>query len=180
LKQREAAFMAYLHKAIASGELPQYTSFDKTVATGMDPMLYGSNRPDVLWRFETHWVIVEIDESQHKGKTYSCERRRELELCNCAGGLPVQMIRFNPDAFKTGSKSNRVKLAGEAIAKRHAAVVEVIKSAVKEVNPNGLTFHKLYFDCDCVGDGVKHSCNFHHTTYYEDHEDFLLSFQEEK
>jgi very-short-patch-repair endonuclease len=169
--------MAYLHKAIASGELPEYTSHDKCVSLGLDPLLFGSNRPDVLWRLKTHWVIVEVDEAQHKGNSYSCERRRELELCNCAGGLPVYVIRFNPDPFKTGSKTNRVKVVGETIAKRHASVVEAIKIAVEHTNPQGLTFKKLFFDCDCVGDSAGHKCNFIHTEVFADHEEFLKSYQ---
>jgi hypothetical protein len=169
--------MAYLDKAIASGDLPQYTSHDKAVALGLDPMVYGANRPDVLWRLDTHWVIAEIDENQHKGHSYSCERRRELELCNCAGGLPVVLIRFNPDPFRTASKSCRVKVAGETMPTRHAAVVAAIKSAVEQVNPTGLTFTKLFFDCGCIAKGGKHACKFMHSTTYRDHEEFLMRFQ---
>jgi len=123
------------------------------------------------------WIYVECDEDQHKGKTYSCERRRELELCNCAGILPVTFIRFNPDCFSTSTKSSRIKVRGESTARRHAAVVRAIKSAVTDVNPVGLTFVKLYFDCNCVGDGPTHACEFEHTLKYIDHEAFLLSFQ---
>jgi hypothetical protein len=177
LKQRESAFMAYLDKAIASGDIPQYTSHDKAVALGMDPMLYGANRPDVLWRLDTHWVIVEIDEGQHKGHSYSCERRRELELCNCAGGLPVHFIRFNPDTFKTGSKSARVKSVGETMPMRHAAVVSAIKNAVADKSITGLTFTKMYFDCKCIANGKNYACKFEHSTTYENHEEFLKNFQ---
>ena len=169
--------MAYLDKVTASGDLPAYTSHDKVVSLGMDHLLYGNNRPDVFYRLDTHWVIVEIDENQHKGKTYSCERRRELELCNCANGLPVQIIRFNPDGFHSLTKSSRVTVPQEAIAKRHAAVVDAIKTAVENVNPVGITVQKLFFDCECVGDGGKHPCNFIHSYHYADHEAFLMSFQ---
>jgi hypothetical protein len=169
--------MTYLDKVTAAGELPAYTSHDKAVSLGMDPLLYGNNRPDVFYRLDTHWVIVEVDETQHRGKTYSCERRRELELCNCANGLPVHIIRFNPDTFSTKSKSSRVVVPQEAIAKRHVAVVAAIKNAVEQVNPTGITVKKLYFDCGCVGEGGKHPCNFVHTSHYADHEAFLLSFQ---
>jgi hypothetical protein len=178
LKQKEAAFMTYLNNAIESGRLPEYTSHDKCVSLGLDPLLFGSNRPDVLWRLKTHWVIVEVDESQHKGNSYSCERRRELELCNCADGLPVHLIRFNPDPFSTGSKSSRVKSDGESISQRHAAVILAVKSAVEEVNPTGLTFQKLFFDCTCMGGkNGKHACNFTHSNFYADHEAFLMTFQ---
>jgi len=119
-----------------------------------------------------------VDEAQHKGKTYSCERRRELELCNCAGELPVTFVRVNPDAFSTGSKSSRVRVALEATGRRHEAVLRSLQAAVRRANPAGLTFVKLFFDCTCKAvAGAPHRCGFKHVTAYADHEAFLMRFQ---
>lgn len=177
LKQKEAAVKDYLNKAIGNGVIPAYTLYDRCIALGLDPILYGTSRPDWVWILSDRWIILECDENQHAGKQYSCERRRELQICNVAGGLPVHFIRVNPDTFKTGTKSSRKKVAGETMVKRYAAVVETIKNAIAQVNPTGLTFTKLFFDCECSEVGGNHPCNFHHTSYYDDHESFLRTFQ---
>jgi hypothetical protein len=177
IKQREASLKTYLDNAITGKEIPSYTSHDKAIALGLDPVTYGATRPDFVWVLPDRWVVLECDEAQHASKAYSCERRRELQICNCASGLPVIFIRFNPDTFKTGSKSSRVKVAGEAIAQRQAVVVSEIRKAVECVNPTGLTFVKLFFDCTCVADSSSHPCKFIHSSNYADHETFLLAFQ---
>jgi hypothetical protein len=177
LKQREASLKKYLDTAVTDGVIPAYTSHDKAIALGLDPILYGNSRPDWVWILPDRWIVLECDEQQHAGVQYSCERRRELQICNVAAGIPVNFIRFNPDTFKTGSKSSRVKLSSDTIEKRHSVVVASVKSAVKHKTPKGLTFTKLFFDCTCVGNGAVHECNFIHTNHYTDHEAFLMAFQ---
>jgi hypothetical protein len=177
IKQKEFAMKKFLDKAIQDGVLPHYTLHDRAIALGLDPSVYGNSRPDWVWMLSDRWIILEHDEAQHKGNTYSCERRRELQICNVAGSMPVFFLRFNPDTFKTGSKSARVKAAGETMPTRHAAVVAAIKTAVEQVNPTGLTFTKLFFDCGCIAKGGKHACKFMHSTTYRDHEEFLMDFQ---
>ena len=121
---------------------------------------------------------LQVDEAQHKGKTYSCERRRELQLCNCAGMLPVTFIRLNPDTFSTGSKSSRTRVSLVTTGRRHEAVLRSLQAAVRNANPAGLAFVKLFFDCTCkaVG-GAPHRCGFKHVTTYADHEAFLMQLQ---
>ena len=177
IKKHESALKSFLDTAIKTGELPNYTSHDRLVSPGLDPVLYGSNRPDFFWRLENKWVFLEIDENQHSGKSYSCERRRELQLCNIAGALPVVMIRVNPDPFRTKTKSARVNPVNTSAPKRHAAVVDALKRALGDTEPTGLTFIKLFFDCGCVGLGPKHPCSFCHTTVFADHEEFLKAHQ---
>jgi hypothetical protein len=177
LKQKEGAMKKFLDTAIQRGVLPPYTLHDRAIALGLDPSVYGNSRPDWVWILPDRWIVLECDEQQHKGKTYSCERRRELQICNVAGSMPVFFLRFNPDTFKTASKSSRVKVAAETMPVRHAAVVAAIKNAVEQVNPTGLTFTNLFFDCNCIGSGGAHACKFKHTNNYADHEVFLMSFQ---
>ena len=171
LKQKEFAVKCVLEKAILDSVIPQYTLHDKAIALGLDKIWFGASRPDWVWMLEDRWIVLEVDENQHSGANYSCERKRELQICNIAASLPVFFIRFNPDSFSTASKSSRVKSDGETTANRHAAVVAAIVSAVEEVNPNGLNFKKLFFDCTCL------ECNFIHETKFDDHESFLMSFQ---
>jgi hypothetical protein len=177
LKQKEHAMKKFLDKAVENGVIPPYTLHDRSIAQRLDPILFGASRPDWVWILSDRWIVLECDEHQHSGKQYSCERRRELQICNVAGKLPVFFIRFNPDTFKTGSKSCRVNVNGESVVERHKAVVVAIENAVAHVSPTGLTFHKLFFDCECVGENGVHPCSFQHTSHYADHESFLKHFQ---
>lgn len=178
LKRKESALKTYIDAAINDGVIPQYTSHDRAVAIGLDPSIYGSTRPDWVWVLHDRWIVLECDEDQHSSMAYSCERRRELQICNVAAGLPVFFIRFNPDAFKTGSKSARVKLSTDTLPRRHDVVVQEIQAALNCEKPSGLTFKKLFFNCSCIAEhGNEYACKFVHTSSYLDHETFLMNFQ---
>jgi hypothetical protein len=70
----------------------------------------GSYRPDLLFDTGTHFVVVEIDEEQHKSVTDNsrygniCERVRENNIF-IALGLPTVFIRYNPDSYKIDGKT---------------------------------------------------------------------------
>ena len=60
------------------------------------------NRPDRMYDCKTHFVIVEVDENQHKGKRSSCSRGEAGELARMnniqvATGMNCIFLRFNPD-----------------------------------------------------------------------------------
>ena len=55
-------------------------------------------RPDFLVDAGTHFLVVEVDEFQHRGAI--CEERRMFQIAQ-ALGLPTVFIRFNPDNYKT-------------------------------------------------------------------------------
>jgi hypothetical protein len=167
MKKKERALKSFLDTHIEKGVIPNYTLYDKVIEPGLEKSLYGSNRPDFLWKLFDRWVVVECDELQHRGHSYSCEKRRELEISNCCGELPIVFIRYNPDTFSTGSKSSRVKAFDESVAKRHEAVLTTLKNAFAEVNPSGLKFVKLFYDCKCVV-----GCGYTHMNVYADHEAF--------
>lgn len=54
-------------------------------------------RPDVFLDLGTFILVIEVDETQHRG--YSCENRRLMELFQDGGARPVVIVRFNPDEF---------------------------------------------------------------------------------
>ena len=54
-------------------------------------------RPDFIFDFNTHIVIIEVDEKQHSGYKCECEQTRMINLSQDFGGLPVVFIRYNPD-----------------------------------------------------------------------------------
>jgi hypothetical protein len=59
----------------------------------------GNFRPDVLYDYNTHFVVVEIDEEQHSLYDSQCEEIRMSRIL-VANGLPTVFLRYNPDAFK--------------------------------------------------------------------------------
>jgi hypothetical protein len=75
--------------------------FDKQVSGGCS-----KRRPDAVIELFTHVVIVECDETQHRG--YSCENKRTMELFQDFGDRPIVFIRFNPDSYRDET-GNRVQ-----------------------------------------------------------------------
>jgi len=52
--------------------------------------------PDILFDLQFHYLIVEIDERQHRGADYSCDKKRMYDIM-AKLGLPCTFIRYNPD-----------------------------------------------------------------------------------
>lgn len=66
-------------------------------------------RPDMVYSFPMHIIIVEIDENQHQGNR--CEDKRINEIVNGIGGRSVVIIRFNPDYYGGKQRDMRSRLA---------------------------------------------------------------------
>ena len=65
-------------------------------------------RPDIIIKYSLFNVIIEIDENQHTGYKKMCESSVHKELTrlitiyeNDFGGMPLIIIRFNPDKYKS-------------------------------------------------------------------------------
>ena len=56
-------------------------------------------RPDIFVDLETHILVVEVDEHQHKKGDYSCDNKRTMTLFQDAGTRPIVFIRFNPHRY---------------------------------------------------------------------------------
>ena len=74
-------------------------AFDAVLDTAIN--MHASNnafRPDLVLRFDTKTVFVEVDEQQHG--SYDCERRREAAIFSSVADLEREklMVRINPDA----------------------------------------------------------------------------------
>jgi hypothetical protein len=89
----------------------KYTSCDKTVDNG-ECFKY---RPDFLFDCGTHFVVLEVDENQHKNIAEECECVRMINIFNGLG-LITKFLRYNPDKFKMDKSSkdpsfgNRMKV----------------------------------------------------------------------
>lgn len=60
-------------------------------------------RPDIVIDGGTHFVIVEVDEHQHK--TYTENKEERMLSVKQALLLPTTFVRFNPDEYKPGDDS---------------------------------------------------------------------------
>jgi hypothetical protein len=75
-----------------------YKSYDTTVDNGECNKL----RPDFVIDCNTHCIVVEVDEFQHKRSNYDCEYPRMINIYS-ALGMDTVFIRYNPDTYKCGS-----------------------------------------------------------------------------
>ena len=85
--------------AIVSKLRDEGIAFDAVLDTAIN--MHASNnayRPDLVLRFDTKTVFVEVDEQQHT--SYDCELRREAAIFSSITDLEREklMVRINPDA----------------------------------------------------------------------------------
>ena len=102
----------------------QYISYDRIIDNGW----LGKERPDFLFDAETHFVIVEVDEEQHRNAPCYCvgEQTRMVNISQILNGKtltlkPVVFIRYNPDPYTPGkgrqvSNNNRKNKLKEWVA----------------------------------------------------------------
>jgi len=106
--------------------------------------LCGNFKPDVLIDCNTHFIVVEIDEGQHKQYTKECEFARMSNIY-LANGLPTLFIRFNPDNFSSGDARNQTK-----IETRLKNLLILINKYKDDKNINFIELIYMYFDCTCI------------------------------
>lgn len=92
IKQKQIKVQKWLND---NHETP-YTLTDKRV------FVYGlgciRQRPDFLYDFPTHVIILEVDEDQHK-KRSTCDETRMINIAQIFGRKTI-FIRYNSDAYK--------------------------------------------------------------------------------
>jgi hypothetical protein len=96
-------------------------------------------RPDILYRSETHCVVVEIDEKQHKTNLEILEKKR-MQYIKDQLNLPVTFIRYNPDKY-----SIEGKLQQTPTNERLEQLAKVLLYSLTHIEPNE-TVHKLFFN----------------------------------
>ena len=114
-------------------------------------------RPDIFIQLETHCLIVEIDERQHRG--YSDDSARVTDLINDLKDCKLVLIRFNPDAYKDITKVKRrslfTKTRGDRIYQigcpikyneRMDMLNRVVRFHLLNDPENAFTECKLYYD----------------------------------
>lgn len=114
-------------------------------------------RPDVFIQLETHCIIIEIDERQHR--SYSDDSARVTDLINDLNGCKLILIRFNPDGYKDSNRIKRrslfSKTRGDRIYQigcpnkyndRMAMLKKIITYHLLNDPENAFTECKLYYD----------------------------------
>jgi hypothetical protein len=75
--------------------------------TQADPMQCGKYRVDWSWKEMFGVVILELDEFAHCSYEVKCELSRQVQLAHGYGGLPVHIIRYNPDQLPNNPKFSK-------------------------------------------------------------------------
>jgi hypothetical protein len=98
-KVKETKVLAYLDNHLDVDDV-KYED-DKIIDGGA----CNKKRPDRVYDCGTHFVIVEVDENQHKGytKENNCELVRMHQIYESLG-MHCVFLRFNPDKFKVDGK----------------------------------------------------------------------------
>ena len=142
---------------------PTYDKWNRAVRFDGD-CVNSRFRPDFVWEISgcadksktCYAVILEVDENQHKYMSYSlgCELARVADIVQGYGGVPVHLIRFNPDSFTLGSKNKTRTNCREAY--RFALLKSSLESALESAHfvDNILTIEWLFYD-DKDGNEVK-------------------------
>jgi hypothetical protein len=131
---------------IAKGFIP--TFIDKAI-------LYSDcdlkTRPDIFYERETHNIIVEVDEDQHKGRPESCECARMVNIAH-AFYKPTFFIRFNPDPYKKNGRKTDTSFNTRITTLFECLSYALEYTPEKLIELNGVIFmKKLYFDDFDIG-----------------------------
>ena len=100
-----------------------------------------SFRPDFQYELETHILMCECDEGFHGRYEIECELARLITLAMSGGGLPVVMIRHNPDAFKIKGKRQTVSQEN-----RNRVLIERLRHHLRTVPQQLLTVEYLFYE----------------------------------
>jgi hypothetical protein len=113
-------------------------------------------RPDGLIDCETHTVIIEIDEDQHRSYEEQCENKRIMEIFRDLGSRPLIVIRLNPDgytcdgerfggAFTRTKVDNHLKVNDAIFVHRLERLLKEVASAITHVPIREISIVELFF-----------------------------------
>jgi hypothetical protein len=102
IKEKELAVIKFLRENLSEYEFTHNKSVG-TECTG------GRLYPDVRFDFNYYNLIVEIDEFEHRGTGYECDKARMYDII-AKLGMPCIFIRYNPD-----NKDSSLEILSETI-----------------------------------------------------------------
>ena len=137
----ESFIATALNRWAVKGYLPKYMSWNQANPDAKARML-GRFRPDFVWNLGFHIVILEVDENQHAGYDPRRELVRISRIVEGFNGIPVHLVRYNPDRCKINGKLYKTK-PGERMELLKKTLVQAFDRPNLE---NRLTVQKLWFD----------------------------------
>lgn len=108
-------------------------------------------RPDFLINCKTHYIILEIDENQHKIYDKEKELARMKIICKELKLLCI-ILRFNPNDFYINNNRKRISI--------NIKLNDLLKYIIYYKNTKNLTknlYIQLYYNCSC-----NNKCNYIH------------------
>lgn len=102
-------------KSILDANNLKYTLYDKVIDSQC-----GYERPDFLFDCNTHFVVIEVDENQHRQN--ECEDVRMFNMSQTLG-MKTIFIRYNPDNYKIQGKKQVTSKK-----KRHADLLKCLQT----------------------------------------------------
>ena len=144
-KQKELAVHTLLTEAGVQFEYQLHMPFASCELASETKCAY------VDFAIATEWgyVLLEVDEEQHRGKDKdpSCDVRRDFDIAASTAlgsGQPLVVLRYNPDAFKVNGATRTV-----SSKERQAKLLETL-SALEEPREFRRLF--MYYDRDADDD----------------------------
>ena len=117
-----------------------------------------NRKPDLIIDCYTHVINIEIDEDQHKSKSYTpeCEEKRYDELFTAFADRPFICIRFNPDKYilkensciwnVEGIFSSTKKIDKKELKYRINILIKEIKQAIDYIPDETFQIKYLFYD----------------------------------
>ena len=97
-------------------------------------------RPDFLIDCNTHFVVLEVDENQHKDRADECETVRMINIFQSVG-ISTKFLRYNPDEYKIGKDKKNPSFGTRMnILKKH------LKYAMEDEVKSYISVKYLFFD----------------------------------
>jgi len=126
-----------------------------------------TNKLDIVFLMRTHWVVVEVDEHQHKQIGYAGDRAREEAvakqvLVDNEGLRGVVFLRFNPHNFTVNGELVTGATPGFSLAERFEMLWLWVKCSLSQRTADALSrdradrkpflvVHFMYYDVDARG-----------------------------
>lgn len=117
-----------------------------------------NRQPDLIIDCLTHVLNIEIDEEQHKSKSYTpeCEEKRYDELFTAFADRPFICIRFNPDKYIIkennivwnidGIFSKSKKIDEKELDERVNILIQTIRREIDEIPNETFQIKYLFYD----------------------------------
>lgn len=134
---KQRIVQAFLVQQSVTGNLPLFDTADIPVDHGE----CSKERPDFLWDCGGWYVILEVDEDQHRTYPKSCENIRMFNIHQSLGGPPVWFIRYNPDPLKVGNQRR-----DPAQITRHTLLIETLQRCLAVSPAETIQAVYLFYD----------------------------------